>query len=120
MWFIKIFAFLNDYTGALGILVSIFVIAWSIIKFGDYRKNRNFQIYHKLVEDLVDIESGRQDKKLDRQIAIVFELRNFRRYYEVSERILIGLKNCWVNENPRIIEEINLTLDFIKKKRRCR
>jgi len=52
--------------------------------------------------------------KLDRQIAIIFELRNYTNYYPVTHRILTDLKVTW-KDQPRIIKEIDLTLDFISK-----
>ncbi len=57
---------------------------------------------------------------LDRQIATVFEFRNFPDYFELSGRILTDLKNQWGNksENARLITEIKLTLKHIKRKKK--
>jgi hypothetical protein len=69
-----------------------------------------------LIERLVS--PGEQGKLfLDRQIAIVFELRHFPRYFECTERILTGLKQSWGGqpEISRLIHEIELTLKHIER-----
>ena len=79
-------------------------------------KQLQFQNYHKVIWDLV-WEQG--VPKLDRQIAIAYELRNFPWYYDVSLRILKWLKDSWCKdsqwENQRLIEEISLTISYIKR-----
>jgi hypothetical protein len=54
--------------------------------------------------------------KLDRQVAVVFELRHFPRYYEVTRRILTALKHAWGSQPQwsRLVEEIDLTLAHVK------
>ncbi|PSR52422.1 hypothetical protein AHMF7605_02225 [Adhaeribacter arboris] len=49
---------------------------------------------------------------LDRQLAIVYELRFYSKYYPITQRILIDAKNSWAN-NLRLVEEINFTLKYI-------
>lgn len=55
---------------------------------------------------------------VDRQAAVAFELRHFPRYYEFIDRTLRGLKQKWTAHPefkwPRLIDEIDLTLDYIK------
>lgn len=58
---------------------------------------------------------------LDRQIAIVFELRDFKAYYPVSLRILKGLKEAWADygsedQRKRLLEELDLAIGHISKK----
>lgn len=93
------------------------------------RKRADYEVYHKIIEELVgakkdgndkpnNLEEGEQRKKgplLDCQIANIFELRHYPRYYPVTKRILIGLKEYWSKSDNRLIEEINLTLNFIDK-----
>jgi len=55
---------------------------------------------------------------LDRQAAVAFELRHFPLYYDFTERMLVGLKKGWAanpNVQPRLIEEIDLTLKHIQE-----
>jgi hypothetical protein len=57
---------------------------------------------------------------IDRQAAVVFELRHFPRYYEFTERMLKGLREKWSKDPefrwPRLVEEIDLTLAHIQKR----
>ncbi len=109
--------FLDIHSGGIGALSLIMAGFWALWKFRDYLKDKRFNIYHKLIDELVN-EQLQPDRKikLDRQIAIIYELRNFSAYYPVSKRILIGLKSQegWMG-NKRIIEEIDLALFFMGK-----
>jgi hypothetical protein len=77
-------------------------------------REREFQSFHRLVKDLVTPDA--QDGKVweDRQAAVAFELRNFPRYYEFTQRMLLRLKNIW-GAWPRLVEEIDLTLKYIEQ-----
>ena len=48
----------------------------------------------------------------------MFEMRNFKRYYPYSLRMLKGLRKKWVkvpNQFPGLIEEIDLTIQFLER-----
>ena len=98
------------------------VFLFSVFQFLSVRKResreREFDKYHRLIEHLVS-PGEKGQVFLDRQIAVVFELRHFPRYYECTERILQGLKRSWRAEdaNQRLITEIDLTLSFIGRKK---
>jgi hypothetical protein len=80
-----------------------------------YRQQR-FENFHKLLSDLVEGREGQKKPRIDSQIAVVYELRNYPEYRELSLRILEALHNTWIN-NPkaeRIINEINLTINALK------
>ena len=91
----------------------------SVFQFLSVRKResreREFDKYHLLIKQLVSPDE-RGATFLDRQIAVVFELRHFPRYYECTERILSGLRQTWLSEKDymRLIQEIDLTLAYIK------
>jgi hypothetical protein len=54
--------------------------------------------------------------RIDRQAAVAFELRHFPLYYDFTERMLVGLQKEWAANpivQPRLIEEIDLTLNHI-------
>jgi hypothetical protein len=95
-------------------------LMWQIIQFSLNKnteaKSRQFEIYHRLIKELV--EPGEKDKTyIDRQCAVVFELRHFKRYRELTTRILSGLREDWKNDpgfHPRLKNEINLTLDYFR------
>jgi type II secretory pathway pseudopilin PulG len=82
---------------------------------------RQFQAYHQLIERLVSRDRDGQPMYVDRQAAVVFELRHFPRYYDFTERLLDRLRSDWVtNTNPLtpiMTHEIDLTLEHIKKKK---
>jgi hypothetical protein len=82
-------------------------------------RERAFQAFHKLVKDLVSPDPTDGKAWIDRQAAVVFELRHFPLYYEFTERMLIGLREKWVADLnfqwPRLIEEIDLTLKHIEQ-----
>src|SRR5438132_13145128 len=105
--------------GALGAAI---VFVFSVFQFLSVRKResrpKEFEQYHSLIEKLVT-PSHREGIFLDQQIAVVFELRNFPRYFECTERILSGLRTLWsqTKEWPnydRLIQELGLTLRYIK------
>ena len=119
-WFTHIVSFLSTHGTGLGVLGAAVAFTWSVWKFFDVRqrdfKNREFETYHRLIKELVQ-----PDKDvgifLERQIAIVFELRHFERYSEVSVRLLKGLKELWgadVAKHKRVLEEIDLTLNHLE------
>lgn len=97
------------------------VFVFSVVQFVSVRKResreREFEHYHLLIQRLVSPDE-KGDVFLDRQIATVFELRHFPRYYECTSRILDGLKHTWGGRQEflRLTEEIDLTLKYIKGK----
>jgi hypothetical protein len=81
-------------------------------------RERAFQAFHKLVKDLVSPDPAAGGLYLDRQAAVVFELRHFPRYYEFTERMLQSLKEHWKSDQwPRLAKEIDLTLEYIQHKK---
>ncbi len=78
------------------------------------QKDKRFQTYHQLIADLASPPGG----KLDRQIATVFELRNFPNYFELTKRIMTDLTILWRSDpqNARLVTELDLTLSYIEKK----
>lgn len=88
---------------------------WLSIKRAEERQRR-FESFHKLVKDLVEPEERDKAMRLDRQVAIIFELTKYAEYYPVSKRILEGLLISWgeTKANQRLIDEINISLKYIK------
>ena len=104
--------------GAVGSAIAFVV---SVFQFLSMRKResreREFDKYHALIERLVSPnKSG--EVFLDRQIAVVFELRNFPRYFNCTQRILKGLREQWGAQKSwsRLTEEIGLTLHYIERR----
>lgn len=103
-------------------------------------RDLRFKTYHELIKTLVQpelVESNpittikRGDSEtaeviqgniystmLDRQIAAIFELRNFPEYFAVTKRILTYYQNEW-KKHSRIVSEIMYTLTYINKYQSC-
>ncbi len=114
---------LKDYAVQLSALGGVAVFLFGVYKFQAERKAthywKEFEVYHKLVKELVEpVEGGTY---VDRQAAIIFELRNFKRYHPYSLRMLRGLKQKWAadpNMSPRFLDEIDTTIKFLERKLR--
>lgn len=110
--------FLENWEKFLGIVIAYLSLIRPIYKyFQDKRKkdrNKRFENYHRLIDELVGGQPGKQ-VMLDRQIAIIYELRHFKEYFPVTLRILTGLRNTtWQSTDQRLIDEIILTVEYIK------
>ena len=117
-----------------------------LIDKGLQNRDIRFKTYHELIKKLVQAElaetnpikvinkdniTGKEEYQViegnlyyimqDRQIAVIFELRNFPEYFDVTNRILQALKNKWEKDinNSRIISEIRYTLTYIDKYQSC-
>lgn len=79
-------------------------------------KEQRFKTYHELIDHF---SGANGTPKLDRQIAVVYELRRFKEYHPVTKRILADWKDHQLNgtdqNQKRLITEINETLEFIEK-----
>jgi hypothetical protein len=109
----------------LGVVLGAGPTIWAVVQYILNNRaeaaRRQFETYHALIKQLVEREDPNQPMKLDRQIAIIFELRNFKRYYPVSLRILKGLRVDWADYGPtgkrsRLHEELDLAIEFIGRK----
>ena len=102
------------------IIINLILGIFTVYKYFDNKKReqnqKEFEHFHKLIKELVQPEEGKK-MYLDRQTAILFELRNFERYHEYSLRMLKGLlkSDDW-EKKKRLNEEIKLTISFIEKK----
>lgn len=55
-------------------------------------KERQFHASHNLVEGLVAPEQNEGVYYIDRQAAVIFELRHFPRYFDFTERLLVKVE----------------------------
>jgi hypothetical protein len=82
----QVFVWLSSHTTTLGILGATIAFIWSVVQFIDQRRGesneRQFEAYHKLIKELVAPDSESGVMWIQRQAAVVFELRHFPRYYE--------------------------------------
>ena len=79
---------------------------------------KEFEAYHGLVKQLVQPPNCIEGLYIDRQTAILYELKFYKRYYPHSLRMLEALHSKWEafpNQFPRLLEELRLTIKHIKK-----
>jgi hypothetical protein len=117
-------AWLLAHTAALSAFGAAVAFVWSVAQYlmqrGRESRERQFKTYHRLVKELVSPDPATGSTWIDRQAAVVFELRHFPRYYEFTERMLRGLREQWSNDpgspQRRLLKEIDLTLADIRKR----
>ncbi|MCK3851533.1 hypothetical protein [Pseudomonas sp. W2Jun17] len=109
--------------GSLALFLSLMTAGSAIYHYLSIKKSeerdRRFANYHKLVEDLNSTGSN-----VDKQLVIIFELRNFPEYYPATIRLLNRSLEKWqlmksmaTSINPHsLIDEAKLTLSFISRK----
>ena len=102
------------------IILPILIFLFQIYQYVDTKKkeqnHKDFEAYHSLIKALVQEEEVGRGIYIDWQTSILYELTHFERYYEISYRTIIGLKNKWEKETerfPRLEEEADLTLKFL-------
>ena len=110
---------------SLGFVGASIAFAWSAVQFVLGRKtelrSQDFNRYHQLIKELVSPDPTTNSTSVDRQMAVVYELRHFTRYYPVSSRILLHLKEHWFPslEEPRwpaLLNELELTIRYLQSK----
>ncbi|MFS2003903.1 hypothetical protein ACEN9F_09785 [Duganella sp. CT11-25] len=126
MTFKDIFDAANTYSGLASVVLALIPLAWATFGWISIKKQENaarqFETYHRLINDIVDNGGTNGVPKVDRQIAAIFELRKFRPYFPISFRILTALKATWTLPSSaihnRLTHEIQLTLDYIEDRKR--
>jgi hypothetical protein len=115
---------LANHVPAVSALGASVAFVWSAIQFMLVRRKdqrtHEFDAFHRLVKELVEPGDSSGVLWIDRQVAIVFEMRHFPRYFEVTNRILSGLREKWSKyQGPpvRLVEEADLTLAYIRKRK---
>ena len=106
----------------LSLFGAVAAFLWPVFQFVITRRRdlqfREFEVYHRLIKELVMPDPQEGVLWMDRQAAVVFELRHFPRYYAFTGRTPRGLRVQWVAAGfPRLIEEIDLTLEFLRNKK---
>ncbi|MEI7946945.1 MAG: hypothetical protein WCJ02_09620 [bacterium] len=118
-----ILIFIESYGSQLSALGAAIAFVIGAYKYFLERKEshfwKEFEVYHKLVKELVEPNLPEGGMYVDRQAAVLFELRNFRRYYPYSLRMLKGLHAKWgavPKQFPRLLEEMDMTIRFLESK----
>lgn len=111
-----------SWTNIIGLLAILAPVIWGVCQhyssLKQERQIKEFENYHRLIKELVQPEKKDELMYVDRQAAIIYELRNFKRYYPVSYRTLKGLQKNWTENGvyPRLLEEISLSISFLENK----
>lgn len=125
--------FSQQYSGIIGVAVTVGI---GVIGFCHYiaikraeERGRRYDRYHKLLEDL-NVSPRGDAPFVDRQVAVVYEMRNFPEYFSVSLRILKRSLARWKEMSKRselsatllhtavntLHEEALLTIKFIERR----
>ena len=119
----EIFEFIKVYGTQLSAVGAAIAFIFAMYKFQAERSAsqfwKEFEAYHKLIKELVQPPSESEGLYIDRQTAILYELKFYKRYYPHTLRMLEALKQKWVavpNQFPRLLEEMDLTIEHIEKK----
>lgn len=119
----QLFELIKNYGSQISAIGAAIAFIFAIYKFQVERAAshfwKEFEAYHKLVKELVEPPSENGAMFIDRQTAAIYELRFYKRYYSHSLRMLKGLRDKWAavsNQYPRLIEELDLTIEYIEKK----
>jgi hypothetical protein len=126
---------LVENNGVLALIVAVLVAVAALVQFFWIKISeehaRQFANYHKLLEDLnekKDPDGKTSGQYLDRQMAIIYELRSLRKYHAISLRILDRCLKSWAPLGNAgyapVIAEAQRTIAFIKRSqhrrfRRC-
>lgn len=106
--------------GPVALLLAAITGAYALVKFLMIRKREQhrheFDAFHSLIKQLVQGDE-KGEIKLDRQLAVVYELANFQRYFPITQRILNNFRARTVGVQGGILTaEIDRTLSFIAAK----
>jgi hypothetical protein len=114
--------FLNTYAAGLTILITLVVGVYKFWQLVNIKRSdalqRDYVNFHDLIGKLVvDRQHGDGRPFIDIQIASVYELKNYPRYYRVSSVILERMK-IRLNGKPEqadLIKEIDKVHSYINK-----
>lgn len=100
-------------------LAGLATFIWAVYRYLDSRTReqdlKEFENYHKLIKQLFKTDE-KGNAIIDEMTVAIYELRNFKRYYSFSYRVLIGMKQRKADRNcSRLKEELDLTIKFLEK-----
>ncbi len=103
------------------VVVAVISAFWQCWRFA---KEWNFKNYHKLIKELNQSDTSGEPIKLYRQVAVVYELRDYPRYFSVSKRILQGWLDSRTEDDKKhyedLYKEMKLSIEFMNKCFVCR
>ncbi len=106
--------YLGTTQGAIAVIVVAVTVLWQYHRFVI---GWNFNNYHELIKELNQSGAPGEPIKLYRQVAVVYELRNYPRYYSVSRRILenwLGSRKAEpAKQFAPLYREMELSIEFM-------
>ena len=70
---------IKEYGTQISSIIAMLAFVFAVYKYIDEKKRslfwKEFEVFHKLIKDLVEPTSDKDTMYLDRQIAIIFELK---------------------------------------------
>jgi hypothetical protein len=122
---LDVITFLTANSIALGALGATITFIWPVYQFFSNKRreaeHRQFEVFHRLIKELVEPPGPNQPLYIDRQAAIIFELRFFPRYSEFTLRTLRTFrKKISLGDHDkepfleRLTNEIDLTVAHIE------
>lgn len=119
----ELFRLITTYGTALSTMGVAIAFVWSVFQFFSVRareaRAREFEAFHRLIKELVEPPGEGASLYIDRQCAVLYELRFFPRYYPFTRRTILGLKAEWSQSAPhfpRLLEELDITLAIIDRR----
>lgn len=108
-----VLSFVKEWGTVLAVTGAVITFLWSVVQFmlnrGRESKNRDYQVYHQLIKEIVQPDPG-GETYVARQMAAVHELRNFPRYFQITYRVANHLKVSWADKlttKPDLAYEID-------------
>ncbi len=118
----NIFIFLNLYAAGITILLTLIAGVYKFWQFVNIKKHeerqKRYENYHDLIKNLNQSDTPGESIKLYRQIAVVYELRNYPQYFDVSKRILQGwidMQDKKIGGPEKLCNEMKLSIEFMNK-----
>lgn len=129
----NVLTFIEENNGILALLVTLLVAISGLVHYVSVRRaeerGKQYDRYHKLLQDL-NVGFDGTAQYIDRQVAVIYELRNFPEYWPVSIRILQRSMPRWkelrrssslavpaLGGSPNnLFDEAALTIAYIKRR----
>ncbi|KAA8702869.1 MULTISPECIES: hypothetical protein [Pseudomonas] len=115
------FTLLKDNVVPLGMFGAAVTFMWGVGRYvfekGREARLREFETYHGLIRDLVKPQDLGDIMYVDRQCAVIFELRFYPRYDPQTLRMLSHLltNDAWV-KHSRLRSELTVGASFLEKR----
>jgi hypothetical protein len=108
--------------GVAGGAVTFIVGLWKYFcERSESHRWKEFEVFHKLVKELVEPADSSKPMYLVRQCAVVYELMHFKRYHPYTLRMLRGLREGWSKggAHKRLVDEIDVAIVFLESHSVC-